>query len=101
MLRRFLRAKLKSTSEPSLETPQPMRGTLRFGVFEADIGAGELRKQGTRVKLQDQPFQILLVLLEKPGEVVTREQLQKRVWPAETFVDFDHGLNNAIRRLRE
>jgi TolB-like protein/DNA-binding winged helix-turn-helix (wHTH) protein len=84
-----------------LENPQPMRGTYRFGVFEGDIQTGELRKQGTKIKLQDQPFQVLLTLLEKPGEVVTREQLQKRVWPAETFVDFDHGLNNAIRRLRE
>jgi TolB-like protein/DNA-binding winged helix-turn-helix (wHTH) protein len=78
-----------------------MRGTLRFGVFEADIRAGELRKQGTKIKLQDQPFQVLLALLEKPGEVISREELQKRIWPADTFIDFDHGVNNAIRRLRE
>lgn len=84
-----------------MEKPQPMRGTLRFGVFEADTQTGELRRQGTKIKLQDQPFQVLLALLEKPGEVVTREQLQKRVWSTETFVDFDHGVNNAIRRLRE
>jgi TolB-like protein/DNA-binding winged helix-turn-helix (wHTH) protein len=78
-----------------------MRGTLRFGVFEADITAGELRKQGTKIKLQDQPFQVLLALLEKPGQVITREELQKKIWPADTFIDFDHGVNNAIRRLRE
>lgn len=63
--------------------------------------SGELRKQGRRVKLQDQPFQILLVLLERPGEVVTREELRLRLWPGDTFVDFDHGLNNGINRLRE
>jgi TolB-like protein/DNA-binding winged helix-turn-helix (wHTH) protein/tetratricopeptide (TPR) repeat protein len=78
-----------------------MRGILRFGVFEADIRAGELRKQGTKIKLQEQPFQILLALLQKPGQVITREELQKKIWPADTFVDFEHGVNNAIRRLRE
>ena len=80
---------------------RPSRGTVRFGVFEVDLRAGELRKQGVRIKLQEQPFQILRILLEHPGEVVTREQLQKRIWPADTFVDFDHGLNNAVKRLRE
>jgi Tol biopolymer transport system component/DNA-binding winged helix-turn-helix (wHTH) protein len=73
----------------------------RFGVFELDLRAGELRRQGMRIKLQDQPFQVLAQLLEKPGEVVTREELQKRLWPADTFVDFDHSLNAAIRRLRD
>jgi TolB-like protein/DNA-binding winged helix-turn-helix (wHTH) protein len=74
---------------------------VRFGVFEADLRAGELRKRGVKVKLQEQPFQILQILLEHVGEVVTREQVRQKIWPAETFVDFDHGLNNAIRRLRE
>src|SRR4029077_11545829 len=74
---------------------------VRFGVFEADLRSGELRKQGVKVKLQEQPFQILRILLEHPGEVVSREELQQKIWPADTFVDFDHGLNNAIRRLRE
>src|SRR5437899_1677534 len=74
---------------------------IRFGTFEADRRSGELRKQGRRVKLQDQPFRILLMLLERPGDVVTREQLRLRLWPEDTFVDFDHGLNNAINRLRE
>ena len=77
------------------------RATLRFSDFEVDLRAGELRKQGVKVKLQEQPFQILQVLLEHPGEVVTREELQRRIWPADTFVDFDHGLYNAIKRLRE
>ena len=78
-----------------------VRGWLRFGVFEADLRAGELRKNGLRVRLQEQPFQVLALLLEHPGEVVTREELQKRLWPADTFVDFDHGLNKAINKLRE
>ena len=76
------------------------RTTLRFSGFELDP-AGELRKEGTKVRLQEQPLQILQVLLEHPGEVVTREDLRKRVWPTDTFVDFDHGINNAIKRLRE
>jgi len=76
-------------------------GTRRFGVYELDLRAGELRRQGIKVKLQEQPFQVLTQLLEKPGEVVTREDLRKRLWPADTFVDFDHSLNAAIRRLRD
>jgi TolB-like protein/Tfp pilus assembly protein PilF len=75
--------------------------TIQFGVFELDVRAGEIRKHGTKVKLQEQPLQILQILLENPGEMVTREDLQNRLWPADTFVDFDHGLNNAIKRLRE
>jgi TolB-like protein/Tfp pilus assembly protein PilF len=75
--------------------------TIRFGVFEVDSRAGELRKQGAKVKLQEQPFQILQVLLQRPGEIVTREELQQKIWPSDTFVDFDHGLYNAIKRLRE
>lgn len=79
----------------------PSHDFLRFGGFEVDIHSRELRKNGVRIKLQDQPFQILQLLLEHPGEIVTREELQKRIWPADTFVDFDHGLNNAVKRLRE
>jgi TolB-like protein/Tfp pilus assembly protein PilF len=78
-----------------------LRGTIRFGAFEVDARNGELRKQGTRIRLQEQPFQLLQILLEHPGEVVTREELRRRIWPGDTFVDFDHGLNNAIKRLRE
>ncbi|HET9177650.1 MAG TPA: winged helix-turn-helix domain-containing protein [Terriglobia bacterium] len=76
-------------------------GAARFGVFEADLDACELRKQGVRIRLQDQPFQVLRILLERAGEVVTRDELRQRIWPADTFVDFDHGLNNAVKRLRE
>ncbi len=76
-------------------------GTVRFGAFELDFRASELRKQGAKVKLQEQPFQILQVLLRRPGEIVTREELQQKIWPSDTFVDFDHGLYNAIKRLRE
>ncbi len=74
---------------------------IHFGVFEADLRAGELRRNGSKVKLQEQPFQILAMLLERPGEIVTREELRARLWSADTFVDFDHGLNSAIRRLRD
>jgi TolB-like protein/DNA-binding winged helix-turn-helix (wHTH) protein/Flp pilus assembly protein TadD len=77
------------------------RVRLRFGAFEIDICAGELRKHGLRIRLQEQPFQVLAVLLEHPGEIVTREELQKGLWPADTFVDFDHGLNKAISKIRE
>jgi TolB-like protein/DNA-binding winged helix-turn-helix (wHTH) protein/Tfp pilus assembly protein PilF len=78
-----------------------LRMRLRFGVFELDLRAGELRKHGLQVRLQEQPFQLLVMLLEHPGEVVTREELQKKLWPADTFVDFDHGLNKAISKIRE
>jgi TolB-like protein/DNA-binding winged helix-turn-helix (wHTH) protein/lipoprotein NlpI len=74
---------------------------IRFGVFEADLSAGELRKHGLRLKLSEQPFQILVMLLEKPGNVVSRDELKNRLWPGDTFVDFDHGVNNAVMRLRE
>src|ERR1700747_1796774 len=84
-----------------MEGAHPSLGAVRFGVFEVDLRAGELRKRGVKVKLQDQPFQILRVLLEHSGEVVTREQLREKIWPSDTFVDFDQGLNNAIKRLRE
>jgi eukaryotic-like serine/threonine-protein kinase len=74
---------------------------VRFGVFEAHLKSGELRKHGVRVRLQDQPFQVLALLLQRPGDVVTRDEIQRALWPADTFVDFDHGLNKAINRLRD
>jgi TolB-like protein/DNA-binding winged helix-turn-helix (wHTH) protein/Flp pilus assembly protein TadD len=77
------------------------RRRFRFGSFELDVRSGELRKQGRRIRLQDQPLQVLTVLLQRSGEVVTREELQKQLWPADTFVDFDHGLNKAINKIRE
>jgi hypothetical protein len=80
----------------------PIRVSLiRVDVFDIDLTAGELRKQGVKTRLQEQPFQILAVLLERPGQVVTRDELQKRLWNADTFVDFDRGLNKAINRVRE
>src|SRR5258708_7539673 len=93
-------AKLASVSGPSpLASRKP--GTARFGVFEADLGARELRKQGRRMRLQDQPFAMLAMLLERSGSVVTREELRERLWPADTFVDFDHSLNTAVNKIRE
>ena len=75
-------------------------GRARFGVFEVDLGSGELRKAGLRIKLQDQPFKVLLALLERPGEVVSREELKLRIWPNESFGDFDHAVNVAVAKLR-
>ena len=74
---------------------------FRFGVFEANETAGELRKQGVRIKLHSQPFQVLLLLLERPMGIVTREEMRQRLWGTETFVDFDHGLNTAVNKIRE
>jgi DNA-binding winged helix-turn-helix (wHTH) protein len=82
---------------PTMPSPR----TVRFGLFELDVRAGELRKRGLRVPLQGLPIQILTILLENSGQVVTREDLRTRLWPADTFVDFDHSLHNAIARLRE
>lgn len=83
----------------ALKTPSPQ--ILRFGIYEVDLRSGELRKQGKRIKLQDQPFQVLTVLLQRPSDVVTREELRSQIWPKDTFVDFDNGLNTAINKLRE
>jgi TolB-like protein/Tfp pilus assembly protein PilF len=77
-----------------------LRRTVRFGAFEADFRAGELRKCGIKIKLQEQPLQILQMLLEHPGEIVTREELRQKIWPVDTFVDFEQGLYNAVQRLR-
>jgi DNA-binding winged helix-turn-helix (wHTH) protein len=83
--------------------PRPARSAdvVRFDVFEVDLRAEELYKAGRKIKLQVQPFHVLRILLERPGEVVTREEMQKRLWPADTFVDFDHSLNTAIKKLRQ
>src|SRR5215469_6717235 len=86
---------------PPMAAPVRPPQAIRFGDFEVDLQSGQLRKHGLRIKLQDQPFQILAMMLERPGEVVTREELRERLWPSDTFVDFDHGLNNAVNRLRE
>jgi cholera toxin transcriptional activator len=81
--------------------PQNRSRIARFGVFELDLSAGELRKSGVKLRLQGQPFQVLAVLLERAGEVVTREELQQKLWPSDTFVDFDHSLNTAVNKVRE
>src|SRR5215472_7327121 len=84
-----------------MENSNPRTQTVRFGSFELDLHAGELRKDGLRIRLQEQPFQILAMLLENRGSVVTREELQRKLWPSDTFVDFDHSLNRAVNKLRE
>jgi len=78
----------------------PVADIVRFGAFELNLRSGELRKRGLRIALQDQPFRILTALLERPGDVVAREELCRRLWPKGTFVDFEHSLNAAVRRLR-
>src|SRR3954468_18866614 len=75
-------------------------GSVRFASFELDVRARELRTGGSRIRLQDQPFEILRLLLERPGDVITREELQQRLWPEGTFGDFEHSLNAAVKRLR-
>jgi DNA-binding winged helix-turn-helix (wHTH) protein/Tol biopolymer transport system component len=83
----------------ALETRSPE--ILRFGTFEVDLRSGELHKRGVRIKLQEQPFQVLTILLKRPGVVVTREELRSAIWQSDTFVDFDNGLNTSINKLRE
>src|ERR1039458_8720480 len=80
--------------------PRPDR-RYRFGVFEVDAATGELRRQGLRVKLNTQPFQVLLMLLDRPGQLLTREEISRELWPDGTFVDYEHGVNSAINRIRE
>src|SRR5215467_11336188 len=79
----------------------PQKKLFRFGVFEADCETGELRKQGRRVPLPGQPYDILMMLLEQPGELVSRAQIRERLWPDGTFVDFDHSLNTAMNKIRD
>ena len=80
---------------------RPARRIVRFGSFEVDLRAGELRKRGVKIRLQEKPFQMLAALLEQPGELVTREELSHRLWSSDTFVDFDGSLNTAAGKLRE
>src|SRR5690242_19768983 len=88
------------TRKPSMNNGE-RSGLIRFGVFEVNTQTGELRKHGLKIKLRDQPFQVLSLLLERPGQVVTRDELQKKLWTADTFVDFDRGMNKAVNQLRE
>ena len=84
-----------------MQDPGLSAEVVRFDIFEVDLRAGELRKEGRLVKLQEQPLRVLSLLLERSGEVVTRDELRQNLWPADTFVDFDHGLNSAVARLRQ
>src|SRR5277367_323800 len=83
-----------------MNSPASSSRKVRTGLFEIDLASGEVQKNGRRLPLQEQPFRVLAMLLERPGEVVTRQQLQARLWPADTYVGFDEGLNTAIRKLR-
>jgi DNA-binding winged helix-turn-helix (wHTH) protein len=83
-----------------MSSPGCPSGVIRFDLFEVHLRAGELYKAGRKIRLQIQPFHALALLLERPGEVVTREEFEKKLWPGDTFVDFDHSLNTAIKKLR-
>src|SRR5947209_11605916 len=93
--------KLRLTSGGEMSESRFAEAMVSFDVFQIDLQAGELRREGRRIKIQEQPFRVLFLLLERAGEVVTREELRETLWPADTFVDFDHGLNSAVARLRE
>src|SRR5437667_6359232 len=81
--------------------PTPIADVVRFGIFQLDLKARELHKAGVKVKLQDQPFRVLAMLVEQAGHVVTREELQQKIWPTDVYVTFDQGLNNAIKKVRD
>src|SRR3982074_583689 len=84
-----------------MSTTAPAARVLKFDTFELDLRAGELHKRGVRLRLQGQPLQLLAILLQSPGNLVTREELRTQLWPADTFVDFDHSLHNAVGRIRD
>src|SRR5882724_13523945 len=90
----FRHVEVPVSADPSLRI-------IRFSTFEVNFHTGELRERGQKIKLQEQPLQVLAALLERPGDLVTREELRSKLWPADTFVDFDHSLNAAIKRLRD
>src|SRR5512141_1239540 len=83
-----------------MEEAVPSEGVFRFGLFEADVAGATLTRSGLRVKIQDQPFRVLVLLLERPGEIVTREELRQKLWPEGTHVDFDGSLNVILKKLR-
>ena len=88
-------------AELDMSVSAPAARVLRFDIFELDLRAGELRKRGVKLRLQGQPLEVLAILLQRAGDVVTREELRAQIWTADTFVDFDHSLHNAIARIRE
>ena len=79
----------------------PVEDVVRFGLFELDLKGGQLSRNGSQLRLPQQPLQLLAVLLERPGEIVTRDELRQRLWPSDVFVDFDHGLNKSVQKLRD
>src|SRR6267142_439989 len=84
-----------------MPAPTPIADVVRFGIFQLDLKARELHKAGAKVKLQDQPFRVLAMLVERAGQVVTREELRDKIWPGDVYVTFDQGLNNAIKKVRD
>jgi len=84
-----------------MEAPNPLTGIVHFGVFQLDLKGRELLKAGVKVKLQDQPFRVLALLVDRAGQVVTREEFRQKVWPTDVYVGFDQGLNNAIKKVRD
>jgi DNA-binding winged helix-turn-helix (wHTH) protein len=84
-----------------MSSPPSQCHVARFGVFDLDLSAMELSKHGRHIKLQDQPFQVLRLLVQRPGQVVTREEVRRALWPADTFIEFDQGLNTAIKKIRQ
>ncbi len=94
------RAPLGTLDTKDMTDTRPTR-RYRFGIFEVDSATGELRRNGVRVKLHSQPLQVLFMLLDRPGEMLTREEICRELWPAGTFVDYEHGVNSAVNRLRE
>src|SRR5439155_14303490 len=98
----MIASSVASAGRAALDSPPVgARRIFRFGVFELDAQSGELRKQGVKIRLAEQPLQILLLLLDRPDQVVTREELRNALWPADMFVDFDTGLSSAVRKLRD
>src|SRR5580700_3741027 len=99
----FVLGSLRTSTAPGIwhSRSMPTNDILRLGNFEVDLPSGELRRGGLKVKLTGQPFQVLVTLLEKPGQVVTREELHQKLWAQDTFVDFEHGLNKAINKVRD
>ena len=96
LLRQRSRRSLLSISMPLAQSKR----SYRFGLFEADVTSGELLRQGVRVRLQDQPFRVLAILLERAGQIVPREELRQKLWPADTYVEFDGSLNAVLKKLR-
>src|SRR5437763_10762669 len=90
-----------SRSRHAMGQPADLRRIFCFGSFEVDVVSGERRRQGLKIRLQDQPFRLLVLLLDHAGQVVAREKVRETLWPADTYVDFDHSLNTAVRKLRE